>query len=257
MEIREWAHRILSASTLEEKLLSPKFLTDKNPGPKLLIDRPTRPSGMAFKKFSKQDKLPAFHEHKDEDNRAICLHRFLGHELMAVEIMAYALLAFPKAPKHFRKGLANTLKEEQWHVKLYQSRLKAFGCEIDSLPFNGHFWKYTKLMTTPLEFVSIMHLTLEMANLDFAPHYGSSFEKHGDIESAHLMKQIFEDELSHVGFGYHWLKKMKPEDSSDSESYIQSLNGKISIKHSSGFIFFKDARLRAGLSEKFITDVYY
>ena len=118
MELTTWATRILSADTLEEKLLAPDILTDFTPGPAVLWDTPTRPPGMEFRRHSKEERLPGLHEHTEVDKRAICLHRFAGHELLAVEIMAYAILAFPDAPKHFRKGLANTLKEEQEHVEL-------------------------------------------------------------------------------------------------------------------------------------------
>jgi|SRR3989344_3454948 len=109
MELREWAKRILTADTLEEKLLCPDNLTDNCPGAPLLFNEPTRPPGMGFNKRSKEEKLPPFQTHDSSDNRAICLHRFAGHELLAVEIMAHALTAFPDAPKAFRKGVAHTL----------------------------------------------------------------------------------------------------------------------------------------------------
>src|SRR3989344_2820733 len=109
MELREWAIRILSADTLEEKLLCPESLTDNDPGEPLVFNEPVRPIGMGFRKRSREEKLPPFQAHRNEENRAICLHRFAGHELLAVEIMAHALSAFPTAPKAFRKGVAHTL----------------------------------------------------------------------------------------------------------------------------------------------------
>src|SRR2546430_1423085 len=127
MEIRDWAIRILSADTLQEKLLSPQLLTDHQPGPALFWNEPTRPPGMGFNKKTKEEKLPPFHEHHLTDKRAACLHRFAGHELLAVEIMAFTLLAFPEAPPHFRRGLTHTLKEEQGHVALYMNRMEALG----------------------------------------------------------------------------------------------------------------------------------
>ena len=124
MEIRQWALQILSSDRLEDKLSCPDELTDFSPGPAIFWKEPVRPPGMGFNRHTSRNKLPKAHELHIPDKRAICLHRFAGHELLAVEIMAYALLAFPDAPLHFRKGVAHTLKEEQEHVRRYQKRME-------------------------------------------------------------------------------------------------------------------------------------
>lgn len=252
MELREWAISILGGTSLEEKLYCPPILTDHDPGSALQWKLPSRPPNMGFHKYSKKDKLPSFHEHHDPDKRAACLHRFAGHELLAIEMMAYALLAFPQAPKHFRKGVANTLKEEQYHVQLYQTRLLAMGSSLGDHPLNGRFWSLTPHLHSPLEYVSVMHLTLEMANLDFAPHYRASFIRHQDLESAALMQKIFEDEISHVSFGYQWLKKLKPSEEQDHEAWIKVLSPITSPKRARGFVFQEEARKQVGLSQEWI-----
>ena len=252
MEITTWCKRILSGNTLEEKLLSPDSLTDNDLSPPILWDTPSRPSGMEFKKHSKKEKLPGFHEHHEKDKRAICLHRFAGHELLAVEMMAYALLAFPDAPKHFRKGLANTLKEEQEHVQIYRERLSAMGVEFGDLPLYKHFWSYTPFLKDPMQFVSVMNLTLEMANLDFAPTYRASFLKHGDFESAALMERILQDEIKHVSFGVHWLNKMKEKEQDLWNAWTGSLPEKVSIKQAKGKVLFEEPREKAGLPKEWI-----
>src|SRR3990167_10812968 len=142
MELREWAIRILSADTLAEKLFCPEILTDDEPGSPLTFNEPVRPIGMEFKKRAKEEKLPPFQDHRSEEKRAICLHRFAGHELLAVEIMAHALLAFPSVSKSFRKGVAHTLKEEQGHVKLYMKRMEEMGIKFGDLPLYRHFWNH-------------------------------------------------------------------------------------------------------------------
>ena len=255
MELREWAISILDATSFENKLFYPAILTDRNPGSPLLWDTPARPQGMELKKATQKNKLPPFHEHHNPEKRAHCLHRFLGHELLAVEMMAFALLAYPQAPKHFRKGLANILKEEQWHVKLYANHLQNMGVNVDDLPFYGHFWKHVSYFKTPLEYISVMHLTLEMANLDFAPHYGASFLRHGDIASSNLMKQILTDEIEHVSFGYHWFKKFKPEHEEDYNTWIKALNPTLSPKKARGFIFQNQPREQAGIPLNWINNL--
>lgn len=254
MEIRQWAERILSANTLEEKLISPDTLTDLSPGPAVFWDTPSRPSHMHFQRHTKEQKLPKTHEHDKLENRIICLHRFAGHELLAVEIMAYALLAFPDAPKHFRRGVASTLKEEQEHVRLYIERLSAMGCQFGDLPLYKHFWSYVPHLKDPISYVSVMSLTFEMANLDFAPMYKASFSKYGDFESAALMDRILHDEISHVSFGYQWLKKLKNEGMTEWQAWRSSVPELLPLKRAKGFIFQEGYRRDASIPETWIEE---
>jgi uncharacterized ferritin-like protein (DUF455 family) len=252
LELREWAIRILSADALEEKLLDPLELSDRQPGPPIFWKEPTRPTGMAFKRHSRQEKLPPFHTHKHPDNRAICLHRFAGHELLAVEIMAYALLAFTDAPKSFRRGIAHTLREEQGHVRLYQKRLEEMGLRFGDLPLYRHFWAHTPHITSPLCYISLMSLTFEQANLDFAPLYGKSFARWGDAHSAALMQQILADEIHHVSFGWSWLCKLKNDTQSAWQAWEESLPPLVTPKRARGVQFFEEPRQKAGLPPDWI-----
>lgn len=255
MELRDWALRILSASTLEEKLFAPTDLTDNALSAPLIISEPTRPPGMHFQRHTSRDRLPAFHEHRHPDKRAVCLHRFAGHELLAVEIMAYALLAFPDAPKHFRKGVAGTLREEQEHVRLYIHRLEQLGLKFGDLPLFKHFWSIVPHLTCPIRYLSVMSLTFEQANLDFAPMYGKSFAKAGDMASAALMQRILEDEISHVAFGFHWLKKLKMKEESTWDVWARNLPSPMTPARAKGFLLHEEPRLRAGIPDDWIQNL--
>lgn len=254
MELREWATEILSADTLEKKLFAPDVLTDLHPGEPLIWKEPVRPPGMDFKRWLREENLPSFKEHHNADKRAVCLHRFAGHELLAVEIMAFALLAFPDAPANFRKGLAHTLKEEQEHVRIYCKRMEGLGLKFGDLPLYKHFWSHTRHISSPLHYVSMMSLTFEQANLDFAPQYGRSFLQHGDQASADLMATILKDEISHVRFGLQWLKRMKQEYLPEWDAWEQTLASTLLVpKRAKGFILNGESRKQAGLSEEWIT----
>lgn len=252
-EIRDWAFSILTADTLEQKLYVPDRLTDYHPGPPRTVNEPVRPKGMGFTAHCrKKHRMPKIHELGESDKAAACLHRFAGHELLAVEIMAHALVAFPEAPKHFRRSVANTLKEEQWHVRIYQKRLLDLGVTFGDLPLFKHFWSHIPYLTSPLKYISVMNLTLEMANLDFAPHYRDAFLSHGDNDSAALMQTILEDEISHVATGYHWLKKLKPQHVTEWDAFEKSLSAFCSPRAAKGFTFHEEPRKKAGLSPTFI-----
>lgn len=254
MEVREWAERILTADRLEDKLVCPETISDGVAGPPLIITEPSRPPGMGFQKRLKEEKLPTTTRLSEADNRAICLHRFCGHELLAVEMMAYALLAFPEAPKHFRKGLVNTLKEEQEHVRLYMTRLEEMGVRFGDLPLYRHFWAHVKFFTSPLHYVSTVSLTFEMANLDFAPHYNRVFTQHGDLESAALMERIFKDEISHVSFGYRWLKRFKSPNQSEWDSWAGAQSPLLSPRRARGSCLNVAGRERAGIPDEWIAN---
>lgn len=254
MELREWAIQILSADTLEGKLIDPGTSTDYNPGPSLIWQEPVRPAGMGFCRRTKEEKLPPFQEHHDPYKRAVCLHRFAGHELLAVEIMAFALLAFPEAPSIFRRGLAHTLREEQGHVHLYMEQMKRLGIQFGDLPLYRHFWKHTPYIQSPMHYVSMMSLTFEMANLDFAPMYGKSFTHFGDMQAAGLMATILKDEIVHVKFGWRWLKHFKQGIESDWNAWEQTLASTLlTPKRAKGFCLHEEPRRQAGISEEWIT----
>ena len=253
MEIREWALKILSSGSLEDKLYLPDSLTDFNPGKPLIIKEPARDYEFRLQKFCKKEKLPPLHELKHRDQKITCLHRFAGHELLAVEIMAYTLLAFPDAPNRFRKGLAHTLQEEQEHVKLYCKRMEELGGSFGSLPLFRHFWMQTPFITSPLHYVSTMPLTLEMANLDFAPIYGKAFLQGGDEKSADLMATILSDEIAHVRFGMQWLRKFKPKEADEWDIWKDTIQTMLMTpRRAKGPHFNVHSRVKAGVSPSWI-----
>lgn len=252
MEFRDWAYQILTSDRLADKLFCPEQLTDEYPGPPLLIAEPVRSPDLRFHKHTRKDRLPSLLALGSLDKRAVCLHRFAGHELLAVEIMAHALLAFPDAPKNFRKGVAHTLQEEQEHVRLYIARLQKMGVIFGDLPLYRHFWSYVHYINTPLKYLSMMSLTFEMANLDFAPIYGSAFASHGDLESEQLMKQIFTDEIQHVAFGAKWLKNLKDPSISPWETWLQNIHHRVTPSRAKGQPFYPEHRRLAGLDEEWI-----
>lgn len=253
MELREWAIQILASDTLEGKLKEPEALTDHTPGSPLVWKEPIRPPGMHFSRRTKEEKLPPFQEHGIPDKRAICLHRFAGHELLAVEIMAFTLLAFPDAPPSFRKGVAHTLQEEQGHVRLYIQHMQRLGIQFGDLPLYRHFWMHTSYIQSPMHYISMMSLTFEMANLDFASLYGKSFAHFGDTESAQLMATILNDEIAHVKFGLRWLKQFKLKEDSEWEAWEKVLSTTLlTPKRAKGFYLHEEPRKQAGIPQEWM-----
>ena len=116
MEIRQFAERVLFASTLEEKLAPPESpLTDDFRGPSILAPGlPGRPADLMPRgRHDERAKFPRDARLVDETERARLLHFFANHELLAIELMALALLKFPDAPASFRKGVAGPCRRSR------------------------------------------------------------------------------------------------------------------------------------------------
>ena len=127
MELRELAEQIVFApTTVEEKLSCPEVVTDEQPG----ISReapaaPGRPTKLQFKpQGSGKVDFPRLHRLENEHERGRLLHFFANHELLAPGTMALVLLRFPDAPASFRRGVFQTLKDEQIHTRMYFGRWK-------------------------------------------------------------------------------------------------------------------------------------
>lgn len=254
MELRTWAFEILSGSNLSSKLLDPGPVTDFDPGPAYFFDEPSRAPHLKLSKRSQNQKLPPFHEHGSEAARIKCLHRFCGHELLAVELLAFAALAFPNAPSSYRRSLIHHIKEEQSHVRLYQNRLIELGSDLGQEPLYRHFWAVTAHLHSLESFISYMNLTIEQANLDFAPMYLSSFSRHGDELSAKVMSKILEDEIGHVKLGVCWLSKAfnTKDQVLFFEKWKMSLPALTDSSRAMGFLCHSAPRVAAGLSKEWI-----
>src|ERR1035437_5275068 len=126
MELREFAGRILFVTTLEEKLQCPADITDEQLGSQLATPAaPGRPVDLHFKSTGTgRDEFPGTRRLEQERERGRLLDFFANHELLAPELMALVLLRFPDSPAAFRKGVLQTLKDEQEHTRLYLKRMQ-------------------------------------------------------------------------------------------------------------------------------------
>ncbi len=256
MELRDLARRILASPSIEAKLEPPADpLADEDPGPPVVWETPARPPHLRVR--NKRTRVPRPKEAtlRDPRKRGLLLHYFANHELQALELMAFAILAFPQAPRAFRAGVAATLLDEQRHLGLYLARMSALGVAFGELPVSDMFWAKARSFATPLHYVAALSLTFEGANLDFAQHYEDLFRAVGDEESAALMRAVNEDEVRHVRFGATWLKRLKDPAESDFQAYARHLVFPLRPAKSRGPGFRREARRQAGLDDAFIDAV--
>lgn len=254
--ITEFAERVLHGDTLEDKLYEPPggvaaLVDEARPAPRGWTE-PGRPPHLRIAPRGERKRLPSAAALDDPQMRVRCLHAFANHELMALELMAWALLAFPDAPTSFRRGLVHILRDEQRHLTLYIDRIDELGGSFGDLPLNDHFWRCAPSLDTPLKWVSAMNLVFEQANLDHAPQFAESFQQVGDERSAQIMKIIEADEIHHVGFGAHFLVSNTPTGRSPYDVWVENLTFHNEPIRARGELVNVDARRAAGLDEDFV-----
>lgn len=270
MEIRDFARTILFDPSLAAKLGAtpsmaprdvdgPTAFLDKVPG--AAIDTPAAPGrshGLELRPRGAKDRVAfpsSMQALADPLSRGLVLHFFANHELLAMELMALALLKFPDAPAGFRQGLARTIIEEQKHLRLYMQRMAELGVEFGTTSVNRFFWDCIAGMTSPLEYVTKMSLTLEQANLDFSRHFRDLFAKLGDTTTADLLDVVYREEIGHVKHGVVWFNRWRPGEGDDWDEYQTLLQDPLSPVRAKGLGYDREARRTAGLSERFIQEL--
>ena len=162
------------------------------------------------------------------------------------------LLRFPEAPAAFRRGVAQTLRDEQAHTRLYVERMKQCGIEFGELPVSGYFWRAVSPMENPMDYVAALSLTFEQANLDFCRHFARGFAIVGDAETAGLLEQIYRDEIAHVAYGLKWFRRWKNPQESDWEAFCRQLKFPLSPQRAKGVTLNVEGRRAAGFDAEFI-----
>ena len=256
--VRDFCLHILESGDLESKLAAPSGalsrVTSARRAP-LRLSRPARVPELAMGPGA--GPLPRPHALREEDARRRCLARFAHHELMAVELFAWALLRWPTLPEPLGRDLLAILRDEQRHCRLYLERLRAMGSDLsDHAPHSDYFWKHTPALSDSPHgvhaFLAAMGLTLEQANLDFSLLYRDAFREAGDEASAAVCQRVHDDELRHVGLAARWLQALRPPGESLIDSYLRVVPFPLSASRAKGRRFDAAARRAAGLPESFI-----
>ena len=252
-KITDYARCLISSGKLEDKLLPPpaNMVYDEFSGE--VPEKPERDLKIQFS--DKKSKIPRLEHLNDERNRAVTLHHFANHELMAIELFAYALLKFPELPRKFREDLVKTIKEEQKHLRLYLNRMNELGIELGEKPLNYLFWKQIPLMKTPEKFFTIMSLSFEGANLDYSVLYEKCFDYFEDSKSSKIMQTIYKDELKHVNRGLKIFRHYIPDKKDEWEHYNSLIQFPFTPRRAKGYIYIPQTREKAGFNDKFILEL--
>lgn len=253
MELREFAERILCSESLAIKLERVREpFTDDQPGEARRMVEPVRSPDLVFAPRRSAPTMPHPSTFTEPRKRAIAHHILANHELQALEVMAWVLLAFPDAPSAFRMGLTQVMADEQRHTRMHADQAQSLGIRFGELPVNCYIWKKSQQFQSVLDYLAGLPLTFEGRNLDHTLEFEAYFHAAGDAKSAAIMAAIHRDEIHHVAFGLEWLQKLKPADQSDWDAYVAHLHFPLRPDKAVGDSFHVEPRLAAGMSPDFV-----
>jgi len=251
----EWARLLLEGSSLKDKLTPINLSAPIGAWQPYRIPlKPGRSAEIAFS--DNKIKFPKGPQLGTPSGRSVAIHSFANHELLAIEMMAAALLTYrhdesDAASVRMKRGLVTTIRDEQKHLALYIQRLNDDGVTFGQYPLNDFFWRQMEKLTTPASFFALMSLTFESANLDFSRLYEKVFRDLGDHQTADLLRIVYEDEVSHVAQGAHWLGQWRG-DKSLWDYYREMLPFPLTPARAKGANYLPETRLAAGLDQDWI-----
>lgn len=248
-DVESWAERYVRTTDLALKLAPPAppkmFRHDAAP---LRLEAPGRPPEL--RPARRGERTPKQEALENSYYRARTLHAFLHHELQAAELMCWAILAFPESEQEFRRGLLGICLDEIRHLGLYAAHIRRLGCEVGDFGIRDWFWKRVPSCRTPVQFVAVMGMGLEAANLEHAPSFAARFRLAGDELGAEIQERIALEELAHVSFATRWFTRWTGD--CDFHTWAEQLPPPLSPWVMHGEPLARDARQRAGMPAAFV-----
>lgn len=247
--VERWAWDYVLAATLDAKLSPPPVpeLWEESP-PARRLEAPGRPPELrVVAKAGKTRGLSA------PSGRARALHTFFHHELQAAELMAWAVLAFPDAPREFRAGLVRIALDEIRHMHLYAKHIERLGYRVGGFTVRDWFWERVPNCPDAASFVATMGLGVESANLEHTASFAARFREAGDEEGARLQEVIGREEIGHVRFGARWFATFTS--GLDFDVWRRALPPPLSPMLMRGRPLHREARRSAGQPEQFLDEL--
>ena len=234
MTVYEHALAVLTAQTPKQKCTAAQALKDSwNTQPALgqtpqhVPDSPGRPERPELVPPNEVPRRRLGSSH----GRAALLHAVAHIELNAIDLAADMIARFAHHSDISNDDRASFITDwitvchdEARHFGLLQERMAALGVSYGDFPAHNGLWEAA--LSTKDDFaarLAIAPMVLEARGLDVTPNMIEKLTKVGDIESAKILKTIYNDEISHVATGARWFQTLANHYGKDPESFFHQL----------------------------------
>jgi uncharacterized ferritin-like protein (DUF455 family) len=148
-----------------------------------------------------------------EISRRERLHRHMNIEVGAMEIAAQSLVDFPEVDWDARMSLARQVADEARHTQMLLRRLLELGGFKGEFPIANFEWGVTLMQDSLLGRLAIQNRTFEAGLIDILGTMGKRWrDEAGDQATAWILESILADEITHVRFANHWIRRMTRQD---------------------------------------------
>lgn len=158
-------------------------------------------------------------------NRVALLHAVAHIELNAIDLAWDMVARFGgDMPREFTDDWVRVGDDEARHFLMLQDRLASLGATFGDLPAHDGLWEAAQETAHDLAArLAVVPLVLEARGLDVTPAMIDRFDRMGDAESARALRVIYQDEITHVAAGRHWLEHLCARDNADPVKTYQNL----------------------------------
>ncbi len=197
-------------------------------------------------------KVPKRGISQDQNARSATLHALLHIELNAIDLAFDIISRFGATqPREFTDDWMCVARDEAKHFNLLADRLEKWGVVYGDFPAHNNLWQAAIDTQVNLAArLAIVPMVLEARGLDVTPKMIEQFISAADKESAEVLKIIYQEEISHVGYGVKWFEYYCRENSKKPNKYFhllvsQFFKGKIKPP------FNEQARTQAAMNENY------
>lgn len=185
--------------------------------------------------------------------RIAMLHALAHIELNAVDLALdiVARFASEPVPHSFFDGWMRVAFEEAKHFRMVRERMQALGADYGDMPAHDGLWQAAHSTRNDLTArLAVVPLILEARGLDVTPSLQEKMRETGDIESADVLRVIYEDEKGHVAVGAKWFRFLCAREKKDPAATFKQLV-RANFRGALKAPFNDVARAEAGLTPSF------